>query len=279
MISNEVTVDAFGLTDKGQKRDINEDQFLIADLSKSMLIHQTSLPKEDHQRMIGGSQGKLFVVADGMGGHRAGGVASTVAVTTVINYVLDIMPWFYRLDEAHEDDLMDELKLALERCQKNVQRAAQSDPKRFRMGTTLTVAYVLWPRIYVVHAGDSRCYLFRGPDLEQITRDHTIAQELEDKDILSAEKSVKTRWSRVLWNAIGGGTEELSPEVYKAELQTGDTLLLCTDGLTRHLDDETIANQLMVQKADAQESAQHMVSLANQEGGKDNITVVVARFS
>jgi protein phosphatase len=212
-----------------------------------------------------------------MGGHKGGGVASAVAVGTVINYVLDIMPWFYRLDESHEDDLMDEMRLALERCQKNVGRAAQSDPKHARMGTTLTVAYVLWPRLYIVHAGDSRCYLFRGPDVEQITRDHTIAQELVDKDVLSAEKSVKTRWSRVLWNAIGGGTEELSPEVYKAELQTEDTLLLCTDGLTRHLDDETIANRL--QQSNAQESAQHMVSLANQEGGEDNITVVVARFS
>jgi serine/threonine protein phosphatase PrpC len=279
MTSNAVSVDAFGLTDQGKKRDNNQDQFLVAELSKSMLIHQTSLPTKDHQRMVGGPQGKLFVVADGMGGHQGGDVASAVAVGSIINYVLDIMPWFYRLDESHEDDLIDEMKSALETCQQNVNRAAQNDTSRFQMGTTLTMAYVLWPRLYVVHAGDSRCYLFRGPDLEQITRDHTIAQQMVDRDVVSAEKSEQARWSHVLWNAVGGGSEEISPEVYQAELQTGDTLLLCSDGLTRHVDDERIANHLMVQQSNVQEAARHLVGLANQEGGEDNITVVVARFS
>jgi protein phosphatase len=278
MSSNDFAVDAFGLTDVGRKREVNEDQFLIAELSESMLIQQTSLAHADHQRLTGGSQGKLFIVADGIGGHGGGDVASSVAVDAVLGYVLNIMPWFFRLNESQEDDLLDELKAALERCQKSVKRAAEGEAGHPRMGTTLTMAYVLWPRLYVVHVGDSRCYLGRGSDLEQITTDHTMAQQLVDQSVMSAETAEKTKWSSVLWNAIGGGKEELSPEVYRAQLERGDTLLLCTDGLSRYLDESTLSDRLTGKKSRAQSVAQDLVAMANEKGGADNITVVLARF-
>src|SRR5437763_9216083 len=113
-------MDCFGLTDVGTAREANEDQFLIADLNKSMLIHQTSLQLEDHTRLFGGSQGKLLLVADGMGGHVAGQRASTLAVDTVTRYVLNTMSWFLRLEPGREDDLQEELKTALERCQQRI---------------------------------------------------------------------------------------------------------------------------------------------------------------
>jgi protein phosphatase len=87
----------------------------------------------------------------------------------VEHYVLNTMPWFFRLQESHENDLQEELKAAMEACQRSIEAAAQANPERRGMGTTLTMAYVIWPRLYVVHVGDSRCYLFRPPKLEQIT--------------------------------------------------------------------------------------------------------------
>src|SRR5436190_381940 len=139
-------MDCYGLTDRGHERETNEDQFLVADLSKSMLVHQTSLSHEDHTRLFGGSQGKLLLVADGMGGLTGGRQASALAVEGIANYVLNTMPWFFRLRADHEDDLSDELRAALEACQRRVEVAAAARPERRRMGTTLTLAYLLWPR-------------------------------------------------------------------------------------------------------------------------------------
>src|SRR5262249_38518521 len=152
-------MDCSGLTDVGRVRQTNEDQFLIADLNKSMLVRQTSLSLDDHTRLFGGSQGALLVVADGMGGHAAGKQASTLAVQTLEHYVLNTMPWFFHLQQDQETDLQDELKSAMEACQHSIETAAAARPEQHGMGTTLTMAYLLWPRLYVVHVGDSRCYL------------------------------------------------------------------------------------------------------------------------
>jgi protein phosphatase len=270
-------MDCCGTTDIGRVRESNEDQFLVADLNKSMLVHQTSLSDEDHTRLFGGSQGALLLVADGMGGHAAGKQASTIAVQALEHYVLNTMPWFFHLQQSQESDLKDELKAAMEACQRSIEAAASSRPERQGMGTTLTMAYVLWPRLYVVHVGDSRCYLYRAPKLEQITTDQTMAQQLVERGVLTAEDAPQSRWSHVLWSCLGGSKREMNAEVYKATLNTGDTLLLCTDGLTGALRDDKII-EFLRQGGNAQELCGRLVAAANDAGGKDNITVVVARF-
>jgi protein phosphatase len=270
-------MDCYGLTDVGKKRQSNQDQFLFADLSRSMLVHQTSLHLDEHTRLFGGSQGMLFLVADGMGGHAAGERASTLAVDTIARYVLNTMPWFLRLREGNEDDLKEELKAAMERCQERIEDEASAHAEREGMGTTLTLAYLLWPRLYVVHAGDSRCYLLRGSRLEQITRDHTVAQQLVDQGAITPEAAEGSRWSHMLWNCIGGGSHELSPEVYKTTLAVGDTLLLCTDGLTKCLPDARLV-EVLSRGQNAEVTCRQLVEEANAAGGPDNITVVVAHF-
>jgi protein phosphatase len=270
-------MDCFGLTDAGKVREVNEDQFLVADLNRSMLIHQTSMSHEDHTRLFGGSQGKLLLVADGMGGHAGGRRASALVVETLTHYVLNTMPWFFRLSPGSDADLEEELRSALEQCQKRIEDAASIDPQRARMGTTLTMAYLLWPRLYVVHAGDSRCCLLRGGRLEQVTRDHTVAQRMVDQGVLQPDEAEGSRWSHVLYNCIGGGNHDLNPDVYKATLQVGDSLLLCTDGLSKVVPDAQV-HDLLGKKAGAEETCRRLVAQANDLGGPDNVTVVVAHF-
>lgn len=273
-------IDCFGATHVGQKRATNEDQFLIADLNKSMHVHHTSLAFDHHTRLFGNSQGKLLLVADGMGGHEAGERASTLAVDSIATYALNTLRWYFRLDEQSDDDFQDDLKAAMEHCQATLSNEMAVLPQRHGMGTTLTMAFVIWPRLYVVHVGDSRCYLSRDGKLKQLTRDHTIAQlyreniegptegEPDDKD---------AAMGHVLWNVIGGPDDELKPEVYRATLQIGDTLLLCTDGLTRHVSNDTIAERLRTETP-AKQLCEQFIDLANDDGGRDNITVSIARF-
>jgi serine/threonine protein phosphatase PrpC len=269
-------MDVYGLTDAGKVRPANEDQFLIAHLNPSMLIHQTSLDHEDHSRRFGGSQGQLLLVADGMGGHEEGKRASTIAVDTLARYVLNMQSWFVRLQDSQEDDLEEEFKAALARCQRRVEAQAANGGGR-AMGTTLTMAYVLWPRLYVVHAGDSRCYLFREGVMEQVTTDQTIAQKLVEQGTLTPDQARDSRWNHVLWNCIGGGSPDLSVEVYKTNLRVGDSLLLCTDGLTTVVSDCRI-HELLTQSPGAAEACRRLRDAANEAGGPDNITVVVAHF-
>lgn len=269
-------LDCYGMTDIGRVREANEDQFLIADLDKSMLVRQTSLPPDDHTRLFGPHQGHLFLVADGLGGTAGGRKASRLSVETVIRYVLTTMPWFFRLNEDEEHDLGEELRTALEACQVSVKEAQAADPGRGRMGTTLTMAYVLWPRLYVVHAGDSRAYLFRAGKLHQITKDHTVAQRLVEAGQMAPEQAEESRWSHVLYNCIGGGRDDLNPDVYKASLQVGDELFLCSDGVTKHLSDARLAGWLQSGRAEA--VVKQIVAEANEAGGTDNITAILARF-
>ena len=177
-----------------------------------MRVHFTSLGVEDQTRLYGGSQGKLFLVADGMGGHAAGERASSLAVDCVIEYLLNTTHSLFRLheDSADEDVLCDDLKAAFDHCQTKYNAEVQAMPRRRGMGTTLTIAYVVWPRLYVVHVGDSRAYLFRGSHLEQITTDHTVAQQYVDNGFMS-EAEAKTSRLSLFGQNTRPPTHELCP--------------------------------------------------------------------
>jgi serine/threonine protein phosphatase PrpC len=154
-------------------------------------------------------------------------------------------------------------------------RLASGAPRE--LDTTLTIASITWPRLYVVHVGNGRSYLLRRGVLEQITTDHTLAQQLVESGMLGPVEATSSRLSQVLWKAIGGDLEELSPDVDKAERQRGDTLLLCTDGLTAQVPDTVVRRYLQVQES-AQDTCRKLINAANEAGGTDNITAIVARF-
>jgi PPM family protein phosphatase len=273
-----VLIDCFGVTDRGRVRPANEDQYLIADVEGSMLIQQTSLAHEDRSRWFAGAQGKLLVVADGMGGHAAGERASTIAVDALTEYVLHTLPWFFGVSRAREDDMLGVLGAAMNACQQKIEQESAKNGELQGMGTTLTMAYIIWPRMYVVHAGDSRCYLVRGGRITQLTTDHTVAEQFVEQGALTPEQAQKSRYSHVLYNCIGGGTADLQPEVRKATLEVGDTLLLCTDGLSKYVkDDDLVAS--VTKQGNAESRCRDLLKQALDAGGADNITAIVASFS
>lgn len=270
-------MDCFGLTDVGRKRPSNQDHYLVADLNKSLRVHSTSLNLDDETRIYGGSQGKLLIVADGMGGEAEGERASTIAVDQLATYVLNSLSWCFRLEEDSEQDFEDHLKEALVSCQNKIHAVANQHPEMKTMGTTMTMAYIVWPRAFVVHVGDSRCYLLRDHQLTQITTDHSMGAILEQVKQLDRNQGRKSSMGHALWNVLGGRSDELSVDVYKLTLECEDVILLCTDGLYDMVPDDTIEDTLNTTES-AEAACRKLVELSNSNGGNDNITVIVSRF-
>jgi protein phosphatase len=212
-----------------------------------------------------------------MGGHAAGEKASSIAVESIERFVLHTTDWFFRLSPEYEDDLADELKAGLMECQEQIMHDQKENPRNQGMGTTITMAYVLWPRMFVVHVGDSRLYVARSGKVVQLTTDHTVAQQYVEAGRMSPEEASESRWSHMLWNAVGGQSSSLHLEVHRATLEPGDRMLLCTDGLSNYHDLESIGR--LIASAPPKESCLQLIADANEAGGKDNITGIVVAFS
>ena len=277
-----IEIDCHGESHIGQVRQENEDQFFIADLNKSMRIHETSLGLSDHSRMYGGSQGKLMLVADGLGGYEGGERASTLAVDGISNYVLNTMDWCFGLNIENDAYFLNELEKAFTHSQEMIDAEAEAIPQRRGMATTLTMAYIHWPNAYVVHVGDTRCYLVRDQSIQQLTTDHTVAELARSVSPQKGNEKAETSsgnspMDHALWNVVGGPKHEMHPQVQKLTLSKGDALLLCSDGLTRHLTDEELLAGILQEKSST-EICKQFVELANSRGGRDNITAVLAKI-
>ncbi len=265
-----------GLTNTGKLRGNNEDHFLISRLSKSMQVCKTSLPGGG-KTQLSEEEGYLVVVADGMGGAAAGERASALAVGSVEEFVLNTLKWFLHLSGHDEHVLLAELRQSLERADRSVIERARSNPSLQGMGTTLTMAYSVATDLYIVHAGDSRAYLFRDGELLQLTSDHTLVQSLIDDGSISPEEARRHKRRHVVTNVIGGPSEGVFAEIHKLSLLDGDTLFFCTDGLTQPVDDEAIA-KVLKHHHDPDDACARLVDLALRRGGPDNVTVVLARY-
>ncbi len=238
-----VRVEFAARTHPGQVRSNNEDQFLVARLAKSMFICASSLIVEEEIR-FSDEQGYLMVVADGMGGAAAGEHASSLAITTVESFVLNTVKWFLHLGQPEESELLSELRQSLERADRDVIERAWADSELSGMGTTLTMGYSVGTDLFVVHAGDSRAYLFRDGELTQMTADHTLVQLLIDGGALTPEDAKHHRRRNVVTNVIGGPEVGVQAEIHKVPLADGDVILLCTDGLTETVEEPRIAEVL-----------------------------------
>jgi PPM family protein phosphatase len=261
-----------GATDRGQLRSKNEDQFAITEVRGVLRVRQSSVSQPEVQ--VGDQLGHLLIVADGMGGHQAGEVASAMAVTGIENLVLNTIGWLCRL---RGEGVLNELREALRTTDRWLEEAAGRQPELQGMGTTLTMGYVTGRTLYLAHAGDSRCYRWRAGKLEQLTQDHTVVARLLSDGAITAEEAAHHSLRNVVMNAVGGGTKGVEPEVHKHVVAAGDRLLLCTDGLTKMLPDTDIAAIVGGPGSPAGRS-QLLVDEANRRGGEDNITVVVVDF-
>jgi len=272
----DVKIDSYGVTDIGE-RSANEDQFLIADLRRAMVVEQTSLVQNDGSFFWGTGLRYLYLVADGVGGAGQGEEASRAATAAIERHLLHTMPWLLSLRQDSEDDLVNELKRIMQSSGDAAGEVVKSDLSPHKPATTLTMAYVIWPRMYVVHAGDCRCYVYRSGEIRQITTDHTVAQQLADRGILDQDKADDSRWSNVLWNSLGGDKPGVVAVVHKATLWPGDTILLCTDGITHSLDDDRIAS-IIGEASSAEKASTALIAAARDNGAQGNATAVVARF-
>ena len=266
---------AFGVTDRGRKRERNEDQFLIAELSKSMRIQQTSLPEPGLQ--VGNAQAHLFLVADGMGGEKAGERASALAVLAIEQFTLNTFKWFFGADSADAERALRDFQAALKQADARIQSEAAEHPELSGMGTTVTMAFQLGTQLCLVHAGDSRAYLERNGTMHQLTRDHTIVADMVRDGTLREEEASRHPLRHVITNVVGGNDPGVQVEARALEIEAGDRLLLCSDGLTEMVHDDAIGVTLR-SHPEPEAAAQHLVAQANDAGGRDNITVVVVSF-
>jgi PPM family protein phosphatase len=268
-------VDVFGLTDPGRVRRENQDQFLIASVHKTLKVLLTSLPESERGDQSSRSKGWLFLVADGVGGVPGGQQASGTALRAIADYVTDAMDLYAQFGPEVEPGLLEELRHSVEKSHEMVLAEAEREHGHRGMATTLTMVMARWPRAYLVHVGDSRCYRLRGQKLELLTRDQTLAQALVDSGALAPERKEESPLKHVLWSAVGGSEAKI--EVSAEDLQWEDVMLLCSDGLTKHVTDEEIRAELLT-NGSAPDICQRLVGLANDRGGTDNVTVVVARL-
>lgn len=253
-----VPVDCHGLSLAGAKRKVNQDDFVLSPLGT-----------------IGSAPAWLFAVADGIGGGPAGDRASSLAIQTMGEFVRRTVAQPEIMAKVDPADLL--VKGVL-RCHEEILTDVETHPNLFGMGTTITAALVLWPRVWVVHAGDSRCYLLRRNRLEPMTVDQTMVQKMTEKGILTVETARRSRWRHALWNHLGKTSGPVQPEVVSAELTLGDALLLTTDGITDPLPDHAL-EVMAAESGSARNLSCRIVRAAAERGGRDDMTLIFVRFA
>lgn len=255
-VSIEHKVRAAGLTDVGLKREHNEDSMLVA-------------------KDLG-----LFSVADGMGGHAAGEVASAAAISAVEDFVHQARddenitwPFGTRTDlDSNENILLSALSLANQK----VCSLSKSDTSLGGMGTTVVALYLVDDKAHVGHVGDSRLYRFRDGVLEIVTQDHSWVNEQLQRNIISEEEARTHRWRNVITRALGS-RDDIEVDIQTLETQPGDLFLLCSDGLTSMMSDAEISETLNSGNVDPPKICEELVRLANEAGGLDNVSVIVVQ--
>lgn len=236
---------ALGKTDKGLLRPHNEDALLVA------------------------AEEGVFAVADGMGGHAAGEVASHLAIEAIGELLGD------KLRESSQS-IPEMLLEAVEEANRRIAKRMEEQPEYRGMGTTVVTAVIRANHAWVAHVGDSRAYLLRDGHLRQLTTDHSFVNELVRLGMLSREQAARDPRRNVVTRALGSGTVVV-PDIQHEALQPGDLLLLCSDGLNTMLVDKRILDLLQAPPQEIETACDRLIEAANEAGGEDNVTVVLIR--
>ena len=266
--------DVYGMSHPGLKRTQNQDHFLIASLHKALAIYGTSLPRESIP-IISRPRGLIALVADGVGGSTGGEEASQTTVATITRYLTDAADLYTRLDPSSEALFLDQLKASVARSHEALLEASGRAAGGHGMATTLTLVMLIWPKAFIVHVGDSRAYRLRDGQLELVTRDQTMAQAMVDAGAITQEQAEASHLKHVLWSAVGG--REAAPEVRTLDCELTDMMLVCSDGITKHISDDEIREHMLAHPT-SEAICRALTDLALERGGSDNITVVVGRI-
>jgi serine/threonine protein phosphatase PrpC len=266
-------IDVHGLTHTGRVRSENQDHFLLATVHKRVNVIATNLETQSHLPAREQRVAFIAMVADGVGGAQGGAEASATALESVMQYVNDSMSCLYDRDVA-ESTFTDLLQRCALRSHEAIRARASENEQHGSMATTLTLFMGVWPAYYLVQLGDSRYYLWREGRLTQVTRDQTLANDLVDQGILSRAQAPHTQFAHVLSSALGADTAE--PVVTRLRAEWDSVHLLCSDGLTKHVSDERIAERL-AQMTSAKQVCEQLLADALEDGGTDNITIIVGR--
>lgn len=274
-----VRVRVAGRTDVGQRRRENQDSFLVVDLSTVEDGGLVLEPGVERSEAIGGEfvlgpKGALCLVADGMGGAAAGGLASSVAVVAIHDKL--VRGWVGD-DVSTPDRFAMRLKEAVETGNQRIHEAARTDPRYEGMGTTATAVGLLGNHLYVAQVGDSRAYIVRSGEAVQMTHDQSYVQQLVDAGVVSEEEAERSQHRNVILQALGN-SPFVDVDLTYEEVRQHDLLVVCSDGLTKVVDRKDIAETVERVNHPAR-VCDALVDLANSRGGPDNITVVAAFFA
>jgi protein phosphatase len=261
-------VSVFGKTDLGLTRDHNEDTFLVADLSTG---HASLHPDVRNHEV--GPRGSLFMVADGMGGAAAGELASAMAADVIYHHLANT---WTRDEEATGARFAFRMKEAVELANQRIYLYAREHPDVRGMGTTVTAAGVFGDEVYLTQIGDSRGYLVRNGETFQLTRDQSLTQRLVDAGELTEEEAEHSERRNIILQALGPDPR-VKVDLSRQRLRRGDTLILCSDGLSGVVRREEFA-QMVASSPDLPTLCSALIDLANERGGPDNVTVVAVRF-
>jgi len=264
-------LESYGISHVGKVREGNEDHFVVASLQRSLEVRQTNLEDSALLDPLCGPKAYLFAVADGVGGQAGGRLASGITLQTIVQYLSETVGSYHAVPMGQEHAFLDPLRAAVQRAHDRVLSTfghSQGGP-----ATTLTIVLVVWPRAFIVHVGDSRAYQFRDGKLERLTRDQTMGAYLVAERAMSEQQVEQGGYNNVLASAVGA--RDMTPAVSDVELKQGDVLVLCTDGLTKHVTEEQIA-EVLSRAEDAESACRELIDRALAGGGKDNVTVVVA---
>ena len=267
-------IDAWALTHPGHVRKDNQDHYFLGSLSSGVVVDRTSI-WPDIQALVEPERLASFaLVADGVGGSGGGEEAARLAVQDLVRQVAQGFHQAYAMEDADPDAFPRLLEDAALACHVRLLERAHEEREPRRFATTMTLLLGLWPHAFLLQVGDSRCYLFRDGNLSQISRDQTMAQDLIDQGALTRTKAYRTKWVHVLSSAIGG--QQAVPVVTRIVRNWGTVVLLCSDGLTKHVSDARIAERLGAFTT-AKEVAENLLQDALDDGGSDNITLIVGR--
>jgi protein phosphatase len=261
---------------RGLVRPINEDHYLIVRRSRRREVVDTNLP----EGLLTATTESAYTisVADGMGGHNHGELASLMALQAGWYFGANEIKWTHKVNEKEREDLRKKSQVFFQMVNRTMQLEGQAEPRLNGMGTTLTIAYSSGPELFVMHAGDSRAYLVQDGELQRLTRDHTVSEKLIESGLAQPGSEEERKRRHILTSSLGTSDEVPEVDFVHVRLGTGNTLLLCTDGLTDMVDDATIG-RVLAEAPDADSAAAELETLALKNGGRDNVTVVVARYT